>query len=765
MNYEGRIRRWLAAGRLDQWWKPKAANLLSVIYWTLLITATPLSGKTWLILPALCTIAGIGCFGHFINDLYDIGQDRAAGKANSMGGLSRPGRVGYMGGALALALLPWIVLPADRFSFLLIGLEFAALVLYAVPPFRAKDRMVWPVLLDAGYAYAIPALLAAYTFALGRGEPAFSMQPGHSSFSFHVGPPAGLPMALALCGWQLSLGIRHYLNHLAIDRANDLHASTPTLATRMGNAFIHRLIRRYVLPAEILALSLLLWLTGPEFRWPALTVPAVWLLLHALPHLFTADGYALISARFNGMALDRFYQEDWPLIPLCWLAVRDPAYGFLIALHLLVFRVALLHGIYQLLRFLFWFLALPLLASVRRALPGRRAVKRVLRGRHDDEEPPAAIVLANINKGKYTETFINELGPRLKYPIHYWYGGEIPDQYQAPGRRPRGFLPEWESLRRVLGLLEHLLQGRNYLRHRLCDYIQHHRIRLVLAEFGPVGASLYPITRETGTPLVVYFHGYDVYNRQQLEQHSGRYRELFREAVRIIAVSEEMVRRLADLGAPKNKLVHLPAFVNLGLFPYADRSGFPPKFIAVGRFAESKSPHLTLLAFQKVAQRVPEATLTLVGKGGGGELFEACMILARALGIGHRVFFKGVMTHAETAREMQQARIFVQHSVTTPEQGDREGKPVAIMEAMASGLPVVSTRHSGITELIRDGETGLLTAEYDIDAMAGSMLRLAGDDGLVHRLGRCASEYIHRHPLVSRHIELLETLIDECIEG
>ncbi|MGZ5247689.1 MAG: glycosyltransferase, partial [Flavitalea sp.] len=102
-------------------------------------------------------------------------------------------------------------------------------------------------------------------------------------------------------------------------------------------------------------------------------------------------------------------------------------------------------------------------------------------------------------------------------------------------------------------------------------------------------------------------------------------------------------------------------------------------------------------------------------------------------------------------------------SLTTPETGDCEGKPVAIMEAMASGLPVVATRHSGILELIEHGVNGIFVNEYDIEAMADAMVQLANDDELVYKLGRSASEFIHHHPLISRHVEILEELLDGSI--
>jgi len=92
-----------------------------------------------------------------------------------------------------------------------------------------------------------------------------------------------------------------------------------------------------------------------------------------------------------------------------------------------------------------------------------------------------------------------------------------------------------------------------------------------------------------------------------------------------------------------------------------------------------------------------------------------------------------------------------------------EGKPVALMEAMASGLAVVATRHSGIVELIESEVTGLLVDEFDIEGMAEAMIRVARDDDLVRRLGRNASQAIHAHPLISRHTEILENIIDASI--
>ena len=112
---------------------------------------------------------------------------------------------------------------------------------------------------------------------------------------------------------------------------------------------------------------------------------------------------------------------------------------------------------------------------------------------------------------------------------------------------------------------------------------------------------------------------------------------------------------------------------------------------------------------------------------------------------------------------MKKARIFVQHSVTTPETGDKEGTPVAIMEAMASGLPVISTRHAGILEMIEHGATGKLVNEFDYLEMAEEMVTLIQDKEALIRIGMAASGSIRANPLVANHTTRLTEIIDKHI--
>jgi glycosyltransferase involved in cell wall biosynthesis len=260
------------------------------------------------------------------------------------------------------------------------------------------------------------------------------------------------------------------------------------------------------------------------------------------------------------------------------------------------------------------------------------------------------------------------------------------------------------------------------------------RVGAVLAEYGTTGVLVMDASRQLGLPLIVHFHGYDASVRSLLEENSEPYREMFRRAAAIIAVSEAMRRKLISLGAPPAKVHLIPCGVDCTAFDRSDPASAPPVLLAVGRFIEKKAPHITIEAFSKAHRAVPEARLRMVGDG---PLLEECRTLAKTLGIARAVAFLGAQPHAVVQEEMRRARCFVQHSVEAVN-GDCEGMPVAILEATASGLPVVATRHAGIPDVVVDGKTGFLVDERDSDAMAARMISLLREPELARKFGQAA---------------------------
>lgn len=257
------------------------------------------------------------------------------------------------------------------------------------------------------------------------------------------------------------------------------------------------------------------------------------------------------------------------------------------------------------------------------------------------------------------------------------------------------------------------------------------RINMVLAEYGPTGEAMIPVCQRLGIPLVVHFHGIDAFHEKLLKEHAN-YTGIFRNAAAIVVVSREMEQQLISLGCPASKLHYNCYGIDIGHFKQAAPDHADKRFLAVGRFVDKKAPHLALAAFHQAFQKDPTLSFTMAGDG---PLRESTMSLAVALGVDRAVEFPGVITQDEVALRMQRARAFVQHSVITKE-NDHEGTPLSILEAMASGLPVIATRHAGIPDVIVHGVSGLLCAERDVATMAANLLTLAGDPALAGRMGR-----------------------------
>lgn len=364
------------------------------------------------------------------------------------------------------------------------------------------------------------------------------------------------------------------------------------------------------------------------------------------------------------------------------------------------------------------------------------------------------------NKDAYSESFIHAHMERLPARIKVLYGWHLFDyRYQDDDRQllthtlPRRLVRG--VLRRVLRLPESYFEEAALKRFLLKD-----KVDAVMAEYGPTGVAVMDSCKEAGIALIVHFHGFDAYKREELEQAGKRYPRLFESAAAVVAVSRDMENQLLRLGAPQKKLHYNPYGVDISLFQNGDPGHAPLVFVAVGRFVDKKAPHLTILAFMKVVESIAEARLVMIGDG---PLWEACKQLVRALGIAGEVEFLGPVAHREVATNMQQARAFVQHSMRTSD-GDSEGMPVAVLEAGATGLPVVATRHAGIQDVVIEGKTGLLVDEGDVHGMAECMIQLGNNPSLAAELGKAARARIVAEFSMEKSINNLWSIVVAAIQ-
>ena len=291
---------------------------------------------------------------------------------------------------------------------------------------------------------------------------------------------------------------------------------------------------------------------------------------------------------------------------------------------------------------------------------------------------------------------------------------------------------------------------------RIATLLRAKCIDALLCEYGMTAMELLPAARRASVPVVAHFHGLDAGQEDAIARY-GSYAALWQHAAGIVAVSDAQRDRLLALGAPAEKLHVSPYGVDVRP-AVSDPASAPPLLLAVGRFTEKKAPLLLLAAFKRVAEARSAARLMIIGDG---DLWPAAQDFVQAEGLSDRVELPGRLAHAEVLDRMTAARAFVQHSITA-RSGDAEGMPVAILEAMMIGLPVVSTRHMGIAESVVEGRTGLLCDEYDVEFMARNMITMIDDPALAARMGAAGRARALEHYVMADSIARLQEILRRC---
>ncbi len=264
---------------------------------------------------------------------------------------------------------------------------------------------------------------------------------------------------------------------------------------------------------------------------------------------------------------------------------------------------------------------------------------------------------------------------------------------------------------------------------------------LVHAHFGPDGCKVMYACEQLNIPFVVSFYGYDLSQLVTERFWQEAYRELFARAAGVIALSEDFRRRLLGIGCPAEKIHIIRIGVNPEDFPYrpsAPGRNKPVRILSVARCVEKKGIDYGLEALAIVRKQYPNVQFTHIGDG---PLREEWQTLATKLGIADCCDWRGSQPRPVVQDEMKRSDIFMQPSIRASN-GDEEGTPVVLYEAMATGLPIVSTLHSGIPEAVLNGENGYLAPERDADTLAANILRLLEQPDDWEDMGRRGRELV-----------------------
>jgi colanic acid/amylovoran biosynthesis glycosyltransferase len=751
--------------RITEWWRPKGGAIFSVLLFYLAFWDVPFSDGWKLLMFSLITLTGFGVTGYFLNDWADIPFDKKAGKTNLVSGVPKFARPLILIILLVITLFPWFVyFQTDYLSIGLIALQLILQFAYPVPPIRLKNYPIPAIITDALYAFAIPSILAWYTFDLTT-ELVNSQVDCFYFFTLGI--------------WMLVVGVRQILNHHVSDRHNDRKTDIPNITTSYSPAVLRGFILRFLFPAEVISSVAFFSIFSLKTELLPLLIIGC-LVIAAAGHIIKSPPFITVS--FSQTKLDRFTSFYLGFLSLLFLITSEIQYLIIAGLFLIFFTNLSSHPLvgiagrksralvlklinapfslaslafnWSLYYFRKWFLGW----SEERNW-GEHYPKHFEDLALAEIKNRGIVAVFNQNYGKYTETFVNGHLENLPFHIVPFHGWPSPVHVS----KMENLVSDEPFLQDVFYSFSQLINTNSIQKedNLIAQRLIADGVDLMLVEFGTVGARVVNIAKQAGIPMVVIFYGYDAWHNKTLEENKAKYLELFEEAQCVIGVSQDICKQLVKLGCSEEKVTYLPCYVNLDLFAPVEHDFSQPKFLSVGRFCNTKAPELTILAFNEVAKKIPNATLTMIGTDDGNGMFEASVSLIRALGLVDRINLLGKQSPKEVNAEMQKASIFIQHSVTAPLTGDKEGTPVAIMEAMATGLPVIATRHAGIAEVIESGVTGVLVEEYNYTDMAKEMVNLCASKERMQQMGMRAAQSIGNNDLIARHSEKLTEIISQ----
>jgi colanic acid/amylovoran biosynthesis glycosyltransferase len=291
----------------------------------------------------------------------------------------------------------------------------------------------------------------------------------------------------------------------------------------------------------------------------------------------------------------------------------------------------------------------------------------------------------------------------------------------------------------------------------LLSVLSETRARLLHIYFGHIAVHLLPLIRAWKNPSIVSFHGADV----MVDLDKPAYREAtlqMLDGVKLVLVRSESLRRaVVDLGCDPEKIKIQRTGIPLEEFPIRDR--VVPKngewqFVQAGRLIEKKGLPVTLRAFSTFLKQHPNAKLTIAGEG---PLLPELQKLARELGVTDRVSFTGFVSQEQLREIYYRSHIFL-HPSQTGRDGNQEGIPNSMLEAMATGLPVFATEHGGIPEAIENGASGVLVPERDDEALARALLNAAQDPSFLSHTGHAGGSAVRKNFDLATQAQRLEQI-------
>ena len=294
-------------------------------------------------------------------------------------------------------------------------------------------------------------------------------------------------------------------------------------------------------------------------------------------------------------------------------------------------------------------------------------------------------------------------------------------------------------------------------------------VNLLHAHFGTEGYYSLSLKNELDLPLITTFYGADISRLPRIRKWRSRYNRLFERGDLFLAEGSHMAQRIVDQGCSPDKVRMNHLGVNLDSITYVPRKIGPDqeiRLLMASSFKEKKGISYGIQAFIQAEKRNPHLRLTIIGgavSNSNRRLLRECQELIRKAQLEQKVRFLGYLQYPEYIKEQRRSHIFLAPSVTAADGDTEGGAPVSIIEASAAGMPVLSTLHCDIPEVVISGESGLLVPERDVSALAGAILDLTKAPALWRKMGAAGRKHMEESYNVVKQVVSLERIYSQLL--
>jgi len=293
--------------------------------------------------------------------------------------------------------------------------------------------------------------------------------------------------------------------------------------------------------------------------------------------------------------------------------------------------------------------------------------------------------------------------------------------------------------------------------------IRRNRVKLLHAHFGPTGFSLLKLKNALNLPLITTFYGYDMSSLPKLPQWQANYAELFSQGDLFLVEGNHMKKDLVALGCPEDKIRIQHIAIDTEQFAFRPRLPKGDQEIVLlfcGRFTEKKGLIYALQAFANVHTKYPNIRFRIIGDG---ELRPDVEAYIDSNGLKDAVDLLGYQPQSAVAAEMACADIFVQPSVTAASGDTEGGAPTILLEAQAAGVPVLSTLHADIPEVVVDGHSAFLSKEKDWEGLSANLIYLIEHQDQWKQFGKAGRHHVIENYDIRNEVLRLESIYNDLV--